>query len=176
MWAALNALEPFLHGYSDTDGCAACYPEDHDEVNTLFANGDITFEVSYNRNEAATKILAGEWPDTAQAYVLESGTISNTNFVAIPKNAPSKAGAMVAANVISSGQGMLTRSRPHVWGALQSFDPAALSESQQAIFDKVDTHYAAPSESDLLSHRVAELESSYTQRIEADWITFVRDV
>jgi ABC-type uncharacterized transport system YnjBCD substrate-binding protein len=39
---------------------------------------------------------------------------ANTNFVAIPKNAPSKAAALMTANVIASGQAMLTRSRPHV--------------------------------------------------------------
>ena len=94
--------------------------------------------------------------------------------MAIPKNAPSKAAALVTANVIASGQGMLTRSRPHVWGALQGFDPARLSAEQLAIFDKVDTHPAAPSESELLSARLSELEASYTTRIEQDWVTYVQ--
>ena len=202
MWQALNDIEPFLHGYdaSAANPCAACYPEDHSEVEELFAAGTITFEVSYNRNEAAQKILAGAWPDTAQAYVLSSGTISNTNFVAvrlattaslalsphadldlrlllrqIPKNAPNKAAAMVAANVIASGQGMLQRTRPHVWGALQSYSPASLSPQQQAMFDRIDTHPAAPSEAELAGARLGELESSYILRIEQDWATYVRD-
>merc|ERR1711988_792855 len=100
-----------------------------------------------------------------------SGTIANTNFVAIPKNAPNKAAALVAANVIGSGQAMLSRSRPHVWGALQGFDPSKLSDEQLRVFNKVDVHPAAPSESDLLG----ELDAAYVRRIEADWVTFVRD-
>lgn len=139
VWAALNALEPFLHGYdaaNTANPCAACYPDDHAEVGALYADGTITFEVSYDRNAAANNILSGDWPDTSQAYVLSSGTISNTNFVAIPKIAPNKAGAMVAANVISSGQAMLQRAQPRVWGALQSYDPTKLSAQQRAIFDR----------------------------------------
>lgn len=138
VWAALNELEPFLHGYdaANTDNpCAACYPEDHETVSSLYADGTITFEVSYDRNAAANKIQAGLWPETSQAYVLSSGTLANTNFVAIPKNAPNKPGALVAANVISSGAAMLQRARPHVWGALQLFDPAKLSEKQRDMFD-----------------------------------------
>ena len=179
VWAQLNALEPYLHGYNSATGCGAqgadCYPADHAVVNDLFAAGDISYEVSYNRNAAANAIVAGTWPATAQAYVLTSGTIANTNFVAIPKNAPNKAASMVAANVIGSGQAMLTRSRPHVWGALQGFDPAALSDEQLRIFNKVDTHPSAPSESDLLSSRLGELNADYVTRIESDWVTFVRD-
>ena len=179
VWAALNALEPYLHGYdaaNTANPCASCYPDDHDVVNALYADGTITFEVSYNRNEAAQKIIAGTWPATSQAYVLSSGTIANTNFVGIPKNAPNKAGAMVTANVISSGQGMLQRTRPHVWGALQSYSPAALTTQQQAMFDRIDTHPAAPSEQELAAARLGELESSYVSRIEADWVTYVKDM
>ena len=142
----------------------------------MYADGTITFEVSYNRNEAAQKIIAGTWPATSQAYVLSSGTIANTNFVGIPKIAPNKPGAMVAANVISSGQGMLQRTRPHVWGALQSYSPAALTTQQQAMFDRIDTHPAAPSEQELAAARLGELESSYISRIEADWVTYVKDL
>ena len=56
VWDALNDLEPYLHGYdaaNTDDPCAACYPADHGDVNALFADGTITFEVSYNRNAAA---------------------------------------------------------------------------------------------------------------------------
>ena len=78
VWDALNDLEPYLHGYdaaNTDDPCAACYPADHGDVNALFADGTITFEVSYNRNAAAQAIIAGDWPETSQAYVLSSGTI-----------------------------------------------------------------------------------------------------
>jgi putative spermidine/putrescine transport system substrate-binding protein len=91
VWAALNDLEPYLHGYdaANTDNpCGACYPDDHEVVNSLFADGSITFEVSYNVNEAANQIMAGTWPVTSQVYVLSSGTIANTNFTAGPHLSP----------------------------------------------------------------------------------------
>ena len=48
---------------------------------------------SISRNELAA---------STKSYVFDSGTLSNVSFVAIPKNAPSKQGAMLVSNFLLS--------------------------------------------------------------------------
>ena len=43
--------------------------------------------------------------------MLETGTIANTNFVAIPVNSQNKAAAIVVGNVIASMEAIFTRAQ-----------------------------------------------------------------
>ena len=67
------------------------------------------------------QVADGTWPAaTTRSYTLSSGTLTNTNFVAIPINAPHLAAALVAANTIASREQMLNRANPSMWGSLQA--------------------------------------------------------
>ena len=49
------------------------------------------------------------------AYVLKTGTIANTNFMAIGVNAKNKMAALVTANHMASAPAMFTRRQPERW-------------------------------------------------------------
>jgi ABC-type uncharacterized transport system YnjBCD substrate-binding protein len=175
VWSALKALEPFLFKNATT---GVTYPEKHEAVRDLFGAGEIWLEASYDPNLAAQKILNNEWPDTAQSFVLSTGNIANTNFVAIPVNSGAKAAAMVVGNFIAQPEAMFRRAQPEVWGALQSFDPTArhLEEAGwNTPFDYIDTHEATPTVEALAAHRLPELDQSYVSRIEEDWAKYVKN-
>ena len=114
------------------------------------------------------------WSGTVKGYVLDSGTISNTNFVAIPINSGSKEAAMVAGNVIASAEErQFTRADEATgWGALQAFDPAANTFANggwDTVFNSLEAHASAPTVQALAKSRMAELNSVYKDRIQADW-------
>lgn len=81
---------------------------------------------SYNTFEAAGNVDSGLWPTTTRSYVLDSKTLTNTNFVALPggitypalaRNLP---GALVAANEIASMQQQFVRAQPAFFGSFQA--------------------------------------------------------
>ena len=80
----------------------------------LIANQEIAFNMGYGPANASTNIAEGTYPDTIRTFVFDTGTISNNNFVAIPKNAPNPAAAMVLANYILSPEFQLVMTDPTI--------------------------------------------------------------
>jgi putative spermidine/putrescine transport system substrate-binding protein len=170
VWDALNEVEPFL--WKDATGNP--YPEMHGTITDAFGSGEILLEIAYDAAAAATKIKNGEWPATVRPFLLNEGTVSNLNFVAIPSNAPNVAGAMVVANFIASQEAMFTRSQPERWGALQAFDPTAEPMLHwDSVFDYVNLHEAMPTVEELAAKRVPEMPAEIVAQMEHDWTTFV---
>ena len=75
------------------------FPVDEAELNQLFGNGEVDLAMSYNPNFVQVNVDQGIFADTSAPFVFESGTLQNVSFLALPANAGSAAGAIVAANV-----------------------------------------------------------------------------
>jgi len=167
VWKMLREIEPFLK--MGTDGK---YPTDHTAIRKWFGSEDVWLDLSYDPNHASTNILNGNYAETTKSYVLDTGTISNTNFVAIPANSQNKAAALVAANMIGSIEAIFTRAQPERWGALPAYDansPMMLASGWDAAFDYITTHHAAPTVEALTAGRLTELRGDYVSRLKADW-------
>jgi putative spermidine/putrescine transport system substrate-binding protein len=155
---------------------APYYPADHEDVRALVADETIWMDVSYNIAEASAQIQLREandqdgWPDTMRPFLLSAGSIANTNFMAIPVNAPHAAAALVAVNHIGSPGEMFKRNTPEQWGALQAFDTTTETmKDWDLAFDYVETHHATPTVEALQAARVRELSPEWTTAIEASW-------
>ena len=94
LWAYLNELKPYLWRAGET------YPKDENELHSLFANGEVDFSITQAIAGAGPLISEGLVPQTARAFVFDDYMIGDFNYVAIPKNAPNKAAALVLANLI----------------------------------------------------------------------------
>ena len=167
VWQKLREIEPFLK----LDGSKK-YPSDHTAIRKWFGTEDVWLDLSYDPNHASTNILNGNYEETTKSYVLDTGTISNTNFVAIPANSQNKAAALVAANMIGSIEAIFTRAQPERWGALPAYDansPMMLASGWDAAFDYITTHHAAPTVEDLTAGRLTELRGEYVSQLKADW-------
>ena len=177
VWAALNEIEAALYQPAGE----VWYPASHNaDIRPLVGDGTLVIDFSMQASEATTQMApesVNQWPLTMQAYVLdEPGTIADTNYLAIPVNAPNKEAALVAVNHIASAGSMFTRSTPETWGALQAFDPTSPSiKAWDAAFDYVNVHDATPSVEELASSRVGDLPHELVSRINADWETFVKN-
>ena len=163
VWEALRELEPSLWREGET------YPETHPQLQDLFANSEVYFDMSYGPSDAARLIEQGKYPETTRTFVFDSGTIGNTNYVAIPYNSPHKAGAMVLANFLASMEATYERAIPEVWGALPAFDPTRIPAEWKQKFDELPRHPATLPTDVLNANQIPELQSTYLTRIEQDW-------
>ena len=75
------------------------FPTDEAELNQLFGNGEVDLAMSYNPNFVQVNVDQGIFADSTAPFVFQNGTLQNVSFLALPANAGSAAGAIVAANV-----------------------------------------------------------------------------
>lgn len=162
-WQWLAELEPFLWREGQT------YPENHAQLQDLFANGEVAFDMAYNPAEAASLIENGRYPATTRTFVFENGTIANTHYVAIPYNSDHKAAAMVVANFLLSPEAQLSKARPENWGDLPVLDPALLPAEWQEAFAALPRHEATLPTEVLAAHRLPELQAQWLTAFEQGW-------
>lgn len=176
VWEALNLIEDSL--YTPSGETSPWYPDDHIVIRDHVGNGTLLMDFSFQASEASTQITdsVNPWPDTMQAYVLSSGSIADSNYLAIPVNAANKEAALTALNHIGSPGSMFVRSTPEVWGALQSFDPTAESVKEWDVaFDYILTHEATPGVEELAAGRLSDMSADWIERINDDWVTYVKN-
>lgn len=163
-WETLNAIEPFLWREGNT------YPNDKTQLDQLFANTEIDFSLTYAPEEVGSAIENGLLPPTAMTYALDSGTIGNVNFVAIPYNAPNTAAAMVTANFLLSPEAQLHKAQPDVWGVRTVLDTNTLPEETAQAFAEVPRHPAVVSAEELTERGLPELQAAWLVAIEQGWV------
>lgn len=166
-WEAMNAIEPFLWRGGST------YPESQTQLNSLYANGEVDFAMSYNPVEAATLVEQERFPDTTRTFVFDTGTIGNTHFVAIPFNSSSQAAAMVVANFLLSPEAQYQKARPEVWGDMTVLDLSSIPAQWQQQFAALPQPPAVVPTSELAARRIPELSAPWLAAIEAGWVEHV---
>jgi putative spermidine/putrescine transport system substrate-binding protein len=176
-WEQLNDLHGSLWVNPATNRTT---PPAAGAMDDLFASGQIAFTFSYDPFRAASAVADGTWnATTTRSYVFTAGnligTIANTNFVAIPKNAPNLAAALVTANAIASPAQMFARAHANVWGTFPAYTPGRIDEGWEAAFEEIDAVRSVntPQFDTLAAHALGELDAAYGARLEADWARFV---
>ncbi len=163
----LLEIKPYLWRQGET------YPATIAQLSNMFANGEVLLTMNYNPNYAATRIKDGSFPETAQTFLFDAGTVGNTHFLAIPFNAPNKAGALAVINSILSVEMQVSKYDPQNWGDLPVLDPARLTEEEKQLFAAIETGKGALPQSKLLAHRLPEMPANLLPIIEEIWLEAV---
>lgn len=163
VWDYLNQLEPNLWRAGET------YPDSSTQIN-LLANQEVAFAMDYDPARAATNINEGIYPETIRTFVMETGTISNNNFVTIPGNAPNPAGAMVVANYMLSEAFQLEMTSPEGWGWLSPISPTVYSQDFQDTAAAFDRSPATLAPEILAENALPEPPAAWVTAMEAGWI------
>jgi putative thiamine transport system substrate-binding protein len=163
LWNYIDALRPYLWRQG------RAYPRSGPNQRELLGDGEIDIALSFTPFEAATSITQHLLPPTARVYVLQGGTIGNTNFVAIPFNASAKEGAMVVANFLLSPAAQARAQDPRYLGAFSVLDPNKLSADQRAAFAAIPPNPAVPTNQEL-GVPLLEPYESWMTRIQQEWI------
>ena len=114
------------------------FPQNGPAVLRLLDDGEVAIALSFQPAEASGLIASGKLPETVRTFVLENGTIGNTNFVAIPFNAKAREGAQVLANFLMSPEAQAHKQDPDVWGSFTVLDLDRVPAKDQATFAKLD--------------------------------------
>lgn len=160
-WELLNEIEPYLWREGQT------YPETVSALQELFANGEVYFEMSYDVGGVQTRVDSGVYPETANTFVFDGGTIANTNYIAIAYNSPHKAAALVTANFLCGLEAQLSAAETLNWTT-----PLDLSRAPAEWQDKFAGVPRGPRMLPfevLASHRLPELQSPWLIAIEGGW-------
>lgn len=160
---ALNQLKSSLWRQGDT------YPESPVKMDTLFADREIDFSFSYQQGAASQNIADGIFEQSTRTYVFDSGTISNTHFVAIPYNAEDKSGAMVVANFLLSPEAQLEKAKGEVWGDFPVINHEKLSPEWREKFTKLPKGIATLSDQELQANQLPEPPSEVLIYLEKGW-------
>ena len=128
LWKYLDVLHPHLWRSGQQ------FPQNAAAIRQGVADQSLLIGITFNPNEAASEIAAGRLPRTVRTFQLSGGTIANTHFLAIPKNATSPAAAQVAINFLLSPNAQARKADIGIWGDPTVLDLAALSPAEQAAF------------------------------------------
>jgi len=165
-WAMLNDLEPSLWMGGKT------YPESSIKARELMSNGDIWINFEYGPKGAESRILQGSYPASIKTAVLDTGTIGNTNFLAISFNSSVKAAAMVAGNAMLDPEVQYKACLGPNEGGMSWMTPIDLTKVPKewsAKFDALPRHPSSLSGEVLNSHKVPEMMADWLVKIEKDW-------
>lgn len=158
----LRQLNPYLWNEGKT------FPDSSTTLDNMFSDGEVVLNVTYDAFSTSIKIADGTYTDTTQSFQFDKGTIGNTNFMAIAKNSPNKAGAMVAINEMISPE--IQADRYETMKVLPVVDYEKLSDEQKEAFDKVDLGKGNIPQDELLSKRLPEMPAKLVPIIEEIWL------
>jgi len=163
LWAFLDALHPtLLRG-------GRSFPGNGGELRRMLGDGEIALAFSFSPAEASAGILAGELPPSVRSVVPAAGSIGNVSFLAIPFNAPAKAGAMVAANYLLSPEAQARAYSPQVMGSTTVLSMDALSPAERERFERIDPGVATLPP-DALGVSLREPHPSWMEALEQAWL------
>lgn len=166
-----EALEPALEYLKELNkhlwNQGKTFPATSGEVNNMFQDGELVMTMSYGPYSVATGIEKGIYNNTVRTFLFDKGTVGNTNYIAMAKNSPNKAAAIVAINEIISAEIQATqfeelRSLPVV-----SYDK--LTDEEKARFDNVNIGQGVLPQDELLSKRLPEMPANIVPIIEEIW-------
>lgn len=156
----LRSLNPYLWNQGTT------FPTDSTTVGTMYADGELVMNMGYGAPQA--DVDNGQLPATTKSFVFDTGTVGNTNYMAIAANAPHKAAALVAINEVISPDMQLDQYE--TLGNITVLDMDKLSDDQRAAFDAVELGSTQLPLSELLDVRVAEAAGPVIPVIEQLWM------
>ncbi|MBW6474182.1 MAG: ABC transporter substrate-binding protein [Anaerolineaceae bacterium] len=171
LWDYFNDIKPYLWRQGET------YPKDENELHSLFANQEVDFSITQAIVGAGALIEQGLVPETARAFVFDNYMIGDFNYVGIPLNAPSKAAALVLANLLLDPEFQAAQVLPENGFGLgfgidinRVTDSAELTKLQEASQKLGD---AATPPSDLAKALVGDTAAEYQSLVEEGWRQFV---
>lgn len=163
LYEELQSLESSLWRGGET------YPQDSNELNQLFADGEVDFTMTYGPATLTQLVADGTYPAGTKVLTLDEGTVGNASFLGLASTSGSKAGAMVVANLSLSAEQQSTKAQPDVWGQFTVLDLDQLSDEQRALFEALPASPVVPSYDVLSENANPELAAAWVTPIDEGW-------
>ncbi|MCA1320935.1 ABC transporter substrate-binding protein [Bacillus tianshenii] len=167
LWSYLRDIKPYLWREGKT------YPSDLTELDRLYNQGEVWMTFGYNEARAESLIKNGNFPKSTKSFIMDSGSIGNTHFLAVPFNSPNKAGAMASINYLLSPEAQLMKYDSTYWGENIALDPTKLSEEDRAKLESMDRGDSVLPPDVLAEKNLPEVDAKYVNWIKEHWINEV---
>lgn len=159
LWAYLDALHPHLWRGGKQ------FPQNAGAIRQMVADGELLIGLTFNPNDAANEIAARRLPASVSSWQFAKGTVGNTHFVAIPYNAPARAGALVVANFLLSPAAQARKADIRHWGDPTVLDVAKLPAAERALFNAAPL----PGQVKQTAPALPEPHASWVDPLEKEW-------
>ncbi len=156
-------LNPYLWNQGEA------FPATVAQQNQMLLNGEVDISYGFEVFQTSGLIQAGEYPDTFDTYVLDTKTVSNAHYLAIPFNSTNKEGAMLVIDFLQSPQAQLEKMKPSVWGDLAVIDAGKLSDEQVALLAEIEQAPAIIPVAELSQKRHVDMNAKYIDWVEQIW-------
>jgi putative thiamine transport system substrate-binding protein len=162
LWDFLDALHRHLWR------AGMSFPQSGPAARRLIADGEADIAFSFNPAEASAAIAQGLLPSTVRTVGFAGGSIGNSHFLAIPKNASEPEAALVVADFLLSPEAQAKKQDPAVWG---DFTVLALDRLEPADRERFKSLPLGPATlaPDKLGRAFPEPHPSWTLRLEQEW-------
>lgn len=163
LFERLDAVKPYLWRGGAT------YPQTSNELNDLYAGGQIDMTMTYGPATLTELVANGVYPPATKVLTLTGGTVGNASFLAIPATSGDSAGARVVANLALSAEQQLEKAKPDVWGQFTVLDLSRLTAADRAAFDALPVSPVVPSYDVLARDAHAELAAEWVAPLDQGW-------
>lgn len=163
LWDYINRTKKYWWKNGET------FPNAVAPMHQMFSNGELYFTMSNNDGEVDNKVLQGLFPATSRSYVFDGGTIQNSHYMGILKNATNIAGAMVVCNFLISPEAQYEKMKTEVWGDGTVLDVSKLPADWQQKFSMLSKRKYGPQRSDIQSKALPEIAPEYMIRLNDDF-------
>ncbi|MCA1783329.1 MAG: ABC transporter substrate-binding protein, partial [Intrasporangiaceae bacterium] len=167
LWQRLRDLEASLWREGRT------YPRDSVALDTLFADGEVDFTMTYGPATLTELVANGTFPPTTAVLPLDEGTVGNASFLAIPATSGQTEGAMVVADIALSPEQQAAKADPGVWGQFTVLSMERLADGDRALFDALPSSPVVPAYDVLSANANPELSATWVPEIDEGWRTEV---
>ncbi len=156
-----------LHPYLWNEGEA--FPATVALQNQMLVNGETDLSYGFEVFQTSGLIKSGEYPDTFNTYVLDTKTVTNSHYLAIPFNAQNKAAAMLVIDFLQSPEAQIEKMKPEVWGDLTVIDINKLSSEQMELLSKIEEDPAIIPVAELSQKSHVDMNAKYIDWVEQVW-------
>lgn len=150
----LNEIKPYLWNKGKT------YPQTSSQLDNMYSDNEVYFNMTYSPNGVLSRIKSGEFSKDTEILEFDKGNISNTHFLAIPKNSQNQGGAMVLADFLMSVDAQSSKSDSKNWGDATVLDTEKMTKEEKLKFSK----------SIIIENSLPELKAGLVPIIEKIWI------
>ena len=145
------------------------YPASQAQLDDFFRNGETVFSMGFEVGKVLGLIREGVFPETVETLIFDSGSIGNSHYLAVPFNAPEKAGALLVIDFLQSPEAQLHKYNPEVWGDMPAIDPSRLTAELQQELAAIEYQPGMPSLEMLAASRVPEMHAQTIDWIKEIW-------
>lgn len=150
----LNEIKPYLWNKGKT------YPQTSSQLDNMYSDNEVYFNMTYSPNGVLNRIKSGEFSKDTEILEFDKGNISNTHFLAIPKNSQNQVGAMALADFLMSIDAQSSKSDSENWGDATVLDIEKMTKEEKSKFSK----------SIIIENSLPELKAGLVPIIEKIWI------